>query len=83
MYLYGFSGDGMRTDSRLYGIRTKEYLITSGLCANIRSKGVEGQGTKVGTRGGKGALAGPTYAPTGPTRGPLRVPFCVVPLDSS
>jgi len=75
-YLYGFSGDGMRMDSRLYGIRTKEYLITSGLCANIRKKGVEGQGTKVETRGGKGA-------PVGPTRGPLRVPFCVVPLDSA
>ena len=40
-YLYGFSRDGMRTDSRLYGIRTKEYLITIGLCTNIRRKSVE------------------------------------------
>ena len=40
-YLYGFSGDGMRTDSRLYGIRTKEYPITSGLCTNVRRKGIE------------------------------------------
>ena len=31
----------MRMDSRLYGIRTKEYPITIGLCANIRSKSVE------------------------------------------
>jgi len=37
-YLYGFSEDGMRMDSRLYGIHTKEYPITIGLCANIRRK---------------------------------------------
>jgi len=40
-YLYGFLGDGMRTDSRLYEIRMKEYPITSGLCVNIRRKSVE------------------------------------------
>ena len=34
-YLYGFAGDMMRTDSRLYGIRTKEYPIMTGLCVNI------------------------------------------------
>ena len=75
MYLYGFLGDGMRTDSRHYTICTKEYMITSG-CTNICRKGVEGEGTKVETRGSKGA-------PAGPTRGPLWVPFSVVPLDSS
>jgi len=41
IYLYGFSGDGMRTDSRLYGIRTKEYPVMIGLCANIHRKSVE------------------------------------------
>jgi len=66
-YLYGFSGDGMRMDSRLYGICTKEYPIMSELCANIHRKGVEGQGTKVGMRGGKGA-------PVGPTRGRFGCP---------
>jgi len=76
MYLYMFSGDKMRMIPRLYEIHTKEYPITSGLCANIHRKGVEGQGTKVRMRGGKVALAGPT-------RGPIRVPFYVVPLDSS
>jgi len=50
----------MRTDSRLYGIHTKEYMITSGLSVNVRRKGVEGHGTKVETRGDKGASAGPT-----------------------
>ena len=34
-YLYGFSEDVMRTDARLYGICTKEYLITTRLCVNI------------------------------------------------
>ena len=66
----------MRTDSKLYAIRTKEYLITSGLCANIHRKSVEEQGTRVEMRGDKGA-------PAGPTRGPLRVLFCMVPLVSS
>jgi len=60
MYLYGISADGIRTDCRLYGIRTKEYPITIGLCTNIRRKSVEGQGTRVGTRGDKGAPIGPT-----------------------
>jgi len=59
-YLYRFSGDVMRTDSRLYGIRTKEYLITTGLCTNIHRKGVEDQGTRVRTRGDRGAPTGPT-----------------------
>ena len=71
MYLYGFLGDRMRMNPRLYGIRIKEYPNVIGLCANIRRKGVEGQGTKVEMRGDKGA-------PTGPIRGPLQVPFCVV-----
>jgi len=58
-YLYGFLGDG-RTDSRLYGICTKEYPIMTGLCANICRKSVEEQGTRVGTRGDRGAPSGPT-----------------------
>ena len=59
-YLYGFSGDGMRTDSRLYGIRTKEYPVMIGLCANIHRKSVEEKGTRVETRGDRGAPTGPT-----------------------
>jgi len=59
-YLYWFSGDRMRTNPRLYGIHTKEYSNTIGLCANIHRKGVEGQGTKVEARSGKGAQTGPT-----------------------
>ena len=59
-YLYGFSGDGMRTDSRLYRIRTKEYPVTIGLCAHIHRKSVEEQGTRVGTRGDRGAPTGTT-----------------------
>ena len=45
-YLYGFLGDTMRTNPRIYGIRMKEYPNTIGLCTNIHRKGVEGQGTK-------------------------------------
>jgi len=75
-YLYGFSKDMMWMDSRLYEIRTKEYPIMTGLCTNVRRKNVEEQGTRVGTGGERGA-------PAGPTRVPLRVPFCMVPLDSS
>jgi len=59
-YLYEFSGDVMRTDSRLYGIRTKEYPITTGLCTNIRRKSVEEQRMRVGMRGDRGAPTGPT-----------------------
>jgi hypothetical protein len=81
-YLYGFLEDVMRTNSRLYGIRTKEYPIMTGLCANIQRKSVEEQGTRIETRGDRGAPTDPTRAPADPTRGPLRVPFCVVPLDS-
>ena len=40
-YLYGFSEDVMRMDSRLYRIRTKEYPITTRLCTNIQRKSVE------------------------------------------
>jgi len=56
----------MRTDSRLYGIHMKEYPIMSGFCVNIHRKSVEEQGTRVETRGSKGASVGPI-------RGPLRV----------
>ena len=73
----------MSTDSRLYGIRTKEYSIMTRLCTNICRKSAEEQGTRVGTGGDRVALIGPTLEPAGPTRGPLRVPFSVVPLDSS
>jgi len=45
----------MRMDSRLYRIRTKEYLITIGLCANICRKSVEEQGMRVGARATGGA----------------------------
>jgi len=41
MYLYGFSQDVIRTDSRLYGIRTEEYPITIGVCRNIHRKSIE------------------------------------------
>jgi len=60
MYLYGFLGDKMRTNPGLYGFRTKEYPNTIGYCVNIRKKGVEGWGTIVGTRGGRGVPTGPT-----------------------
>jgi len=48
MYLYEFSEDVMRTDSRLHGIRTEEYPIMTGLCVNIQRKIVEEQGTRIG-----------------------------------
>jgi len=82
MYLYGFSGDKMRTNPRLYGIRTKEYPNMIGYCANIHRKGVEGQGMRVGTRGAGGANW-PHIGVGRPPRGPPRVPFFVVPLNSS
>ena len=71
-YLYGFSEDVITTDSRLYGIHTEEYPITIGLYG----KSIEEQGTRIRTGGNRGP-------PAGPTRGPPRVPFCLVPLDSS
>ena len=40
-YLYRFSKDMMRMDSRLYGICMKENPITTGLCVNIHRKNVE------------------------------------------
>jgi len=59
------------------------YPITSRLRVNIERKSVEEQGLRVRTGGDRGAPTGPRRALAGPTRGPLRVPFCVVPLDSS
>jgi len=58
-YLYGFSRNRMRTNPRLYGIRTKEYPNAIGYCANIHRKGVEGQGMRVGMRGGRGRQPAP------------------------
>jgi len=60
MYLYGFSKDVMRVDSRLYRIHMKEYPITTGLCANIHRKSVEEQGMRIGTGDERGAPTGPT-----------------------
>ena len=36
----------MRTNPRLYGIRTEQYLNVIGLCASIHRKGVEEYGNK-------------------------------------
>jgi len=60
MYLYGFSEDVMRTDSRLYGMRMEEYPITIGLCGNIHRKSIEEQGMRIGTESDRGAPIGPT-----------------------